>query len=54
MLNQSNWQCPPIHLPADDYRMVEQVEMKDGSLRHQYWGEDRIYSAKRQLFGLRF
>ena len=47
-LDDFNWQCDPVST-THDFKVVDEIEMRDGQLRQQYWGEDRVFQVRRRM-----
>jgi hypothetical protein len=45
-LDDENWECEPFVVNGV---VQDHVEMRDGQLRQQYWGEDRRFQIRRRL-----
>jgi hypothetical protein len=45
-LDDNNWQC--------ETGVPNQIEMRDGRLIQQYWGEQRNFVLRRKIFGMNF
>ena len=46
-LDNDNWQCTMLGVP-------DQIEMKSGHLRQDYWGEKRDFVGRRKVLGVHF